>query len=117
MNRILNFLYRLYAICFSSPFFQKWNKFLYNLSLRGLGILNYQNDFLSGEGKFVKNMLSDKNKQVVFDVGANVGNYSKKILASSKNATVYAFEPHPANYKSLVNNTWKNCNHKKKSNY
>ncbi|PCI98572.1 MAG: methyltransferase FkbM [Flavobacteriales bacterium] len=80
------------------------NKFLYYLSLKGMGVLNYKDDFISGEEKFIANYFLGLDSPVVFDVGANVGNYSKKLLTSQKDITVYAFEPHPKTYVNLTAN-------------
>ena len=38
------------------------------------------------------------------DVCANVGNYSKNVLASSSNCSLFAFEPRPTTYKKLTLN-------------
>ena len=39
---------------------------------------------------------------IVFDVGANEGNYARLVRAYSKDAVIYCFEPHPATFKKLV---------------
>jgi FkbM family methyltransferase len=41
---------------------------------------------------------------VVFDVGANVGNYSKKLRKSNPEVDIFCFEPHPVNFKALKTN-------------
>jgi FkbM family methyltransferase len=38
---------------------------------------------------------------IVFDVGANVGSYSKKILEWNPQARIFAFEAQPKNYEIL----------------
>lgn len=83
---------------------------LLDLGLRGLGILNHQNRNLSGELTFLREYLKDKDHPVVFDVGANVGAYSKDVVAANTAATVFAFEPHPLTFKRLASNidTYKN---------
>ena len=43
---------------------------------------------------------------VFYDIGANVGIYT--VMAASKGATVYAFEPHQLNAKHLTDNVWLN---------
>ncbi len=98
---MLNFLYDAYAFLFSRKAFNKFNERLFVLSLRGLGILNYKSDRQSGEANFIVSHLSTAERGVVFDVGANVGDYSKKIRAINKNVAVYCFEPHPHTFQKL----------------
>jgi hypothetical protein len=55
---------------------------LLNISLWGLGILNSENDHLSGEDFFVRNLtglIDPKERFVILGVGANVGDYSAKL--------------------------------------
>ena len=40
----------------------------------------------------------------LFAFGANIGSYSKEVLSMSSNLDVFAFEPHPLNYKKLLDN-------------
>lgn len=68
-----------------------------------MGVLNYENDTVSGESRFLKRLLKGRSGCVVFDVGANVGDYSRKIFQACPRATVYAFEPHPKTYSVLSN--------------
>jgi len=99
-----NILYMVYAYLFGNKIFSKFNKFLYQLSLRGLGVLNYQNAFLTGENKWLKNYLKNNNCKTVLDVGANIGKYSKEVLNIDENINLFAFEPHPKSYSALNNN-------------
>ncbi len=105
---MLNSSYKIYATITGRKFFIKFNKFLFQLSLRGLGIYNYQNMKISGEEYFIKNYILPKSKEkerfIVFDVGANKGEYSKLIHSSINNCEILAFEPHPNTYKNLENN-------------
>lgn len=101
MSRLLLDTYRF---LFARNFFYKFNKFLYKCSLSGLGVLNYQNDKISGEDFFL-NFISDKNKKpLVFDVGANIGSYTKNILSKFPESKIYLFEPHPKTFISLIEN-------------
>ena len=85
--KILCGLFKLFKI---NPMVFAYNK---------TGILNWQNQKLSGEKYFLeKELLKNLGKDrdcVFFDVGANVGNYSENLLCTFKNATVHAFEPLP----------------------
>ena len=86
---------------------QRANRFLFNVSLRGLGILNYRDLTASGEVHFLEKLLASydgpgvERAGVILDVGANVGAYSRAILNIAPAAQVYCFEPHPANVRRL----------------
>jgi FkbM family methyltransferase len=97
-------IYDLYRLLFARTVFYKFNKLLYQLSVRGIGILNYESDKLSGEEYFIEHHVSKIRNGVVFDVGANVGKYSKFIKRTNKDIDIFAFEPHPATYQKLVKN-------------
>ena len=97
-------VYELYRLLFARTVFHKFNKLLYQLSLRGIGILNYESDKLSGVEHFIEHHVSKIRKGVVFDVGANVGKYSKFIKRMNQDIEIFAFEPHPATYQRLVKN-------------
>lgn len=93
---------RAYRALFARRLFFKLNKFLYRLSLSGMGVLNYENAKASGEGRFLRQHLRGRPDCVVFDVGANLGGYSRQVLEVCPHATVYAFEPHPRTFKTLA---------------
>lgn len=97
-------LLRMYGSLFARPLFRKLNILLFDLGLRGLGILNHQNRKISGELVFLRQWLKDKDNPVVLDVGANNGGYSRDIVAINPSATVFAFEPHPLTFERLVSN-------------
>ena len=97
-------LLRTYAFLFARSPFRKLNLLLFDLGLRGLGILNHQNRKMSGELTFLRRCLKNKHHPVVLDVGANVGGYSRDIVAINPSATVFAFEPHPLTFERLVSN-------------
>ena len=102
---MVDILYMGYAFLFGKKIFIKFNKFLYQLSLRGLGVLNYKYDFLNGENEWLKNYLKNKNKYLtVIDVGANIGKYSKEVLSIDESINLIAFEPHPKSYAKLKDN-------------
>lgn len=70
----------VYQFLFARKAFYQFNKGLYYLSLRGLGILNYESHKLSGEQAFINSCFSTSKEGVVLDIGASIGNYSKKYL-------------------------------------
>jgi FkbM family methyltransferase len=94
-------LTNVYRKIFLKKRFYKFNKLLFNLSVKGLGILNYENEQLSGESYFLNHIFSDSRKFLVIDVGANVGMYANKIKSLSPTTEIYAFEPHPNTFKEL----------------
>ncbi|WP_291726246.1 FkbM family methyltransferase, partial [Bernardetia sp.] len=100
LYKIANF----YAALFANKVFYKWNKLLFHCALRGLGIHNSHTRKRSGEEHFLRSILNQKSNHnlVVFDVGANVGNYSSYIKNINSNTTIYAFEPHPKTFQRLV---------------
>lgn len=99
LERIIDF----YVFVFARKRFLKFNKFLYRLSLSGLGILNYKTLAVSGERAFLKSYLLNK-KGVVIDVGANHGDYTKEAIHVNGRMKFYAFEPHPKTFFKLAEN-------------
>jgi hypothetical protein len=59
--------YRLYSILFGRKVFYPFNRFLFKLSLRGLGIYNYENQRASGEKAFLEK--NAKKMEVAIDDG------------------------------------------------
>lgn len=90
-----------YRALFVKRRFYKFNKLIFNLSLRGLGVLNFENDKLSGEDHFLCDFSKSARQLLVLDVGASVGNYSNRVRELSPDATIYAFEPHPKSFAQL----------------
>lgn len=91
----------MYAFFFAKKIFYNLNLFLYRLGLSGMGVLNFQDSYISGEYYFLEKYLGDGLSGVVFDVGANVGNFSKSVNKINDQLDIYAFEPHPINFKKL----------------
>jgi FkbM family methyltransferase len=97
-------LFKIYRAIFGRKMFYNFNRLLYRCSLSGMGVLNYENDIVSGERKFLAKRVSTIKNAVVFDVGANIGDYTKAVLSVNRDASVYAFEPHPVTYTRLCQN-------------
>lgn len=79
------------------PFFSK----LYSFALRGMnyGLVG------SGEDNIIKTLELNSNKPVVFDIGANVGEYSEILLKRlPRNVQIYAFEPSLKTFQKLADN-------------
>lgn len=71
-----------------------------------IGVLNYENDIISGESFlleiFLKKRFSNiQEKLIIFDIGANTGEYSEKLSKEFPKSKIYAFEPTPEAYQSL----------------
>lgn len=99
-----DFLIKSYVILFARARFEKFNNFLYRLALGGLGVLNYRDSNISGENHFLTKCLRSTGTGVVIDVGANRGDYTKLVSSLNPSARIYAFEPHPKTYQSLMVN-------------
>jgi FkbM family methyltransferase len=86
------------------PSFQKINEFFFECSLNGLGILNYQNRLLSGEQNFIEQIVPlflTEIKPTIFDVGANIGDYTNLLRQVLPNSLIFTFEPNPISYQTL----------------
>jgi FkbM family methyltransferase len=103
MNPFTNALRKVYVFIFARKALYPINLLLYKLSMRGLGIMNHENDHISGENAFVKYMISTGrfSRGVILDVGANVGHYSVMLRSKRVALPIYAFEPHPVAYNKL----------------
>jgi FkbM family methyltransferase len=100
-----HFLIQLYRLIFARKIFYKLNKFLFFLSLKGLGVLNYRNAKESGEAAFLKFYLTNSRfSGVVLDIGANKGDYTLMCLDKNPKIKVISFEPHPKTFHKLVHN-------------
>lgn len=77
------------------------------LSYKSMGILKYWNSAVSGEDFVITNVIKkfiQKEDPTIFDVGANVGDYSRKVREEFPSAEIYAFEPNPASFELLTCN-------------
>jgi len=96
---------QIYRSIFAKKIFYKLNKFIFRLSLSGLGVLNYRNAKESGEAEFLKAYLSqDAFSGVVLDIGANRGDYTLMCLNENPKIKVISFEPHPKTFQQLAHN-------------
>lgn len=102
----MRLLYQIYAWLFGFPFLWRFNRVLRQFSLHGMGLGNYQNLGVSGERWLIRNIGNRMgSKLIVFDVGANIGSYSKLLASSGNVKKIFAFEPHPQAFKLLLSNT------------
>jgi FkbM family methyltransferase len=107
-EKLFNICAACYRILFARPACFKFNKLLLELSVRGLGVKNAENDEASGEAHFLTEILSRYDKPIILDVGANRGNYARKIMALRPDSVLYAFEPHMATF-SLLQQAAEDC--------
>jgi len=88
-----------YARLFAKPAWYAVNRLLFNLSLRGLGILIHPSagELISkGEANFLRRVASQwESEPVVLDIGAHHGAYASFVKRYCPMARVFAFEPHP----------------------
>ncbi|MEM1325341.1 MAG: FkbM family methyltransferase [Bacteroidota bacterium] len=101
---MLDKLYRFYARLCARPSFYKLNKTLFELSLRGLGVLNSHNFHLSGEYFFIEKVSQSARNQLIIDIGGNIGNYSLDFLKKNPEQQIFVFEPHPTTFQKLSQN-------------
>jgi len=103
----MQLLISIYRIIFARPIFFRLNDMLFRLILRGLGILNFENSKISGEDYLINKILPTKLKisnPIIFDVGANIGDYSLALSGRFPNSIIYSFEPHPETFSRLKSN-------------
>ena len=82
-----------YALLFGWPALSKLNKGLFYLAARALGLHNYASDRLSGEAGAVTHLLRRVARPVVFDVGANSGDWAAMVARLAPTSEIHAFEP------------------------
>lgn len=97
-------MFRVFRFLFVRKVFYRFHKLMYSISLRGIGIRNFESDTLSGEKEFIKQHVSKMKGGVIIDVGANVGAYSRSIRNANRTVQIHAFEPHPKTYLKLTEN-------------
>ena len=66
-----------------------------------MGIDNKFSLVHKGDRMLMPKILKSSGKQVVIDVGANVGNYAEEVLNYNPEVELYAFEPHPKTFITL----------------
>ena len=102
IKKILIFLYKklsiIYVFVFGRKSMQFFNDIVLSLSLNAKGFKNYGNLNFTGEKRFIK--LIGKEINFSIDIGANVGKYTKLLLAET-NSEVIAFEPLPKAFEEL----------------
>ncbi|MCO8120563.1 FkbM family methyltransferase [Stieleria sp. TO1_6] len=102
MKRTLKTVYRQ---LFCNRVSYKFNNLLYECSLHGLGVMNYESSRVSGEAHFVQSalprFLGDVAAPTFVDVGANVGDYTRMLSKQFPTSRIVSIEPHPKNFTKL----------------
>lgn len=98
---------RLYRRFLVGRRWYRLNLLLHELSLHGIGILNYEDESHSGESALLAVVLDASRpgttrSDVVLDIGANVGDYASKVKQLNPDARVFAFEPHPVTFQRTI---------------
>jgi FkbM family methyltransferase len=86
----------IYAFLFGWPSVAKLNNGLFYLSSRALGFNNHSSLRFSGENRVIGDLVGRTKAPVVFDVGANNGDWSAAVLKANRLAQIHAFEPQKA---------------------
>jgi FkbM family methyltransferase len=93
---------RLLPFILSRPQAQMVNRLLLGMALRGMGVDNHdlsQRD----ERRFLRRLRAKlPTDPVVFDVGANIGQYASLVLAELRDVRLYSFEPNPYAFAKLT---------------
>jgi FkbM family methyltransferase len=77
---------------------------LLKLSYQEMGLLKYENSYVSGEHYLIFTALRrlvTNRRPTLFDVGANRGDYSRELRSAFPEAEIYAFEPNPYTFELL----------------
>jgi FkbM family methyltransferase len=98
MTNIRTLALNNYARVFCRKRLYGFHRALLSVAARGMGLFNSKDARLSGEAFFFEHIVSNRQLRVIFDVGANVGDFTQAVLSSNPTAAIYAFEPHPRTF-------------------
>ena len=93
---------RIWLALFAHSSFWRLNQYLLNLTQKSLGINNYKSEKISGEIFWINYVLKNYQPDVIFDIGAHKGDYTKLFRDAGFKGTIYLFEPHPKTYSVLT---------------
>lgn len=94
-----------YARLFARRALFRFHKGLFHVSARGLGLSNLADMSLSGELWILRHLARRGGPTMIFDVGANEGDFLRCARSSSSDAVIHAFEPHPQTFARLARST------------
>lgn len=101
LNRTYEFVLRSWNQLFGRPSCRRWNNLLVRLGTGGLGVGNADPE-TNGEQSILRQHLQFLEQPVIFDVGANEGDYTQLVVDAAPGAIVHAFEPHPQTFSRLA---------------
>jgi FkbM family methyltransferase len=105
---MLNWILNIFLKIFSKKIFYKINFIFLHIILKLIGYKNYGSYYETGEIFFLNKLKKFKIKTSI-DVGANLGNYSSKLLEITKEKVI-SFEPMFYSFKKLEKLRKKNIN-------
>ena len=89
--------------------FYEYQWFFHKLHFVGITGMNYGNSIPEENGEyFLIHHIAEKLKRrgsIIFDVGANIGDYTKKVYSEFDDSKIYCFEPSKETFKLLKINT------------
>ena len=83
----------VYAYVLGWPVLARLHKGVFYMSARALGLHNYSAARIAGERYAIQLGVDGKTAPIVFDVGANEGQWTADVLLQSSTARIHAFEP------------------------
>jgi FkbM family methyltransferase len=90
------------SLFFGKKTFQPFFRWLFGIAIEGMNIGTGGGSINNGESKAIEYCLKSKETPVVFDVGAQGGDYSLEVLkAVSGEVKIYAFEPREKDFDLL----------------
>lgn len=85
-------------------YYDMWYE-LYKMALKGMNVGAGGGYDTSGELNVIEWLKTfGRNNKVIFDVGANIGGYTKALLSVFPEARIYCFEPAKETFRTLSNN-------------
>lgn len=93
---MLRLLGDFYAYLLGWPILSRLHKGLFYMSARALGLYNYHSPAVSGEHWIVRHRVAETAAPVVFDIGANEGEWLAALRRVNAGAEIHAFEPQAA---------------------
>lgn len=105
---LIKIIYRILSPFFGKIAFQKMFESLHRLSLVGMNVGCGTNPETSGEKyliDYVRNFFESQSQLILFDVGANVGQYSELLSERfAEKGFIYSFEPSKKTFQKLKTN-------------
>jgi FkbM family methyltransferase len=98
----VRYVARLYMLLFGRKVFYRWNEFLVTVGARGMCVSDPMMSAIGPPERTFLGRFARLPNPVVFDVGANVGQYSAELKRLCPGARISAFEPHPASFRHLA---------------